>query len=100
MNDVLGAELTRRVQALLVDVDGDDSGAWDARILDREVAEAAGAEYRDEAGELRARDLHRLVRGHAGAGQRRGVQGVDVVGDEHDVARVPTAYSANPPFMP
>ena len=33
-------------------------------------------------------DLDRLVRGHAGAGQRRGVRGVDAVRHPHDVARV------------
>ena len=59
----------------LVDVDGDHRRAGDARVLDGEVAEAAGAEHGDEARRARAGVLDRLVGGHAGAGQRRGVGG-------------------------
>ena len=48
-----------------------------ARVLDREVAEPADAEDRDEVGRTRARDLDRLVRRDAGARERRGVERVD-----------------------
>ena len=49
VHEVVGAELARGLQTLLVDVDGDDGGAGDARVLDGEVAEAADAEDGDEA---------------------------------------------------
>jgi len=52
------------------------------------MAQAARPEHRDQAGGARARDLHRLIGGDAGARQRRRVQRVDVVRDAHDVAGV------------
>ena len=54
--------------------------AGDLRVLDGEVAEAADAEDGDEVAMSRARDLDRLVGGHARAGERRGLDGVDPVG--------------------
>ena len=50
--------------------------------------EAADAEDRHQLTGAGAGDLDRLVGGHAGAGQRRGVQRVDPVGDLGDVGGV------------
>ena len=96
----LGTELACELELLVVDVDGDDPSAGDARVLDRQVAEAADAEHRDEVGRAGARDLDRLVGRHAGAGERSRVERVDAVGHPHDVAaRRRTAYSAKPPSI-
>src|SRR5512132_1073805 len=84
----LGAELAGEVELLVVDVDGDHAPAGDRGVLDREVAEAADAEDGDEVRRARARDLHRLVGGDAGARQRRGVERVDAVGHLDHVATV------------
>ena len=65
-----------------------DPAAGDRGVLDREMAEAADAEDRDEIGRARARDLDRLVRRDAGAGQRRGVERIDAVGHLDDVAGI------------
>jgi hypothetical protein len=86
VDDVLGADFERRLQARGIGVDRDDRGARDARVLDRQVAEAAGAEHRDKAGRGGLRDLDGLVRRHACARQRRRIRRADAVGDPHDVA--------------
>jgi hypothetical protein len=58
VDDVLGAQVPRRLEALAVDVHGDDGGARDRGVLDREVPEPADAEDRDD---MRLRLLqHRL----------------------------------------
>ena len=49
MDEVVGAE-PRALATLLVGVDGDDRGAGDPRVLDREVAEPADAEDGDQGG--------------------------------------------------
>ena len=84
----LGAELARELELLVDDVDRDDPATGDRRVLDREVAETADAEHSDEIGGAGAGDLDRLVRGDAGAGQRRRVERVDAVGDLDDVTGV------------
>ena len=48
VDEVLGAELACGFEALGVDVDRHDRRAGDARVLDRQVAEAAGAVHGDE----------------------------------------------------
>ena len=88
VDEVLGADRPRALEPRRVDVDGDDRGAGDARVLDREMPEPAGAEHGDEVRRARAGVLDRLVGGHAGAGQRRRVGGVDAVRDAYDVPRV------------
>src|SRR5580693_5865887 len=88
MNYMLGSELSRGVQALLVDIDGDDRGARGTRVLDREVSEPTGSEHGDQAGGAGTGDLHGLVGRDARAGQRGGVERVDVVGYAHDMTRV------------
>src|ERR1700733_1550512 len=84
----LGAELARELEFLVDHVDRDDPSSRDRRVLDREVPQAADAEYGYEIGGAGARDFDRFVGGYAGAGERRGVEGVDARGDLYDVAGV------------
>jgi len=71
-----------------VQVDRDHATAGDPRVLEREMAEPADAEDRDQVGRARAGDLDRLVGGDAGAGERRRIDRVDPVRDPDDVAAV------------
>ena len=50
MHGMLGSELERLLEPGGIRVDCDHRRARDARVLDRQVAEAAHAEHRDEAG--------------------------------------------------
>ncbi len=48
VDHVVGAEFLRELQLLVVDVDRDDGGAADLRVLQCEMAEATDAEDRDQ----------------------------------------------------
>jgi hypothetical protein len=69
-------------------VHGDHRGARDARVLDGEVTETAGAEDGDEARGTGPGVLDRLVGRDARARQRGRVGGVDAFRDADDVAGI------------
>ncbi|MGX1480162.1 UNVERIFIED_CONTAM: hypothetical protein RKD50_008970 [Streptomyces canus] len=82
VDEDVGAELAGEVELVVGDVDRGDGGAGDLRVLHGQVAEPADAGDRHQLGGTDTGDLEGLVRGHAGAGQRGGVAGVDAVGDQ------------------
>ena len=88
VHHVVGAEILREFQLLVGDVDRDDAGAADLRVLQREVAEPADAEDRDQRPGAGPGELDRLVGRHPGAGQHGRVEGVHRVGDLSDVGGV------------
>ena len=86
--DVVGAEILGQLELFVGDVDRDDAGAADLRVLQRQVAEPADAEDRDQRARAGTGQLDRLVGRDAGAGQHGRVEGIDGVGHLCDVGRV------------
>src|SRR6478735_860223 len=85
---VVGAEFLGQLQLLVHHIDRDDGRAGDLGVLHGQVTQAADAEHRDELARGGPRHLDRLVGGHAGTGQRSGVQRVDAVRHVGDVVGV------------
>src|ERR1039458_2496045 len=84
----LSAELAGELELLIDHVDRYDPPSGDRRVLDREVSQTADAEHGNEIRGAGARDLDRLIGRHTGAGQRRGVERVEPLGDLDDVAGI------------
>ena len=88
VDDVVGAQLDREVELLVLDVDGDHDRTAQPRVLQREMPQPADAEHGDPFTGLHVGGLDRGEGGDAGAGQGGGVAGGHRVGDRHDVALV------------
>jgi hypothetical protein len=81
------AERCRHVELVGAHVDGGDSGAGNARVLHRHVAQSADSEHGDQIGRPDIGHLYRFVGRHAGAGERGSVERVDAVGHWHHILR-------------
>src|SRR5262245_21837879 len=83
---MIGAQALGEVELGVVHVDRHGEPAGDVRVLQPEVPEPADPDDPDHVGRPDLRGLDRLVGGHTGAGERRGVERVDAL--RHDADEV------------
>ena len=80
---MVGAKLAGKVKLGFFQIDRDDRGPRDLRVLQRQVTQAPDAEHRDEIGGPGARYLDRLVRGDSCAAQGGRLEGGNSRGHGH-----------------